>query len=107
LAGLLVFRSSRKEFLMGLKKLLKASVKAARNGKGNGATVPLGMPEGFLLDKEGELILPRTPAECADLLYRTREERLRIQRHCETLEKGENRIKDYFVETLPATTPAE
>lgn len=84
---------------MALTELLKESVKRAKKGKGN-YTVPVDLPEGFRLDKEGELVLPSKAAQCADLLYRTREARLAVQRHCEVLERAENKLREYFIENL-------
>lgn len=84
---------------MKLKKQLKKAVKAARNGKAK-HSIPCDLPEGFRLNKEGELILPKTDAACADLLYLTREARLQLQRQCERLEKGEKAIQEHFINTL-------
>jgi len=85
---------------MKLKKQLKKSLKAARNGDSK-HTIPCDLPKGFRMDKKGELILPKTDAACADLLYETREARLQLQRQCERLEKGESALKEHFINTLP------
>ena len=69
--------------------------------KANGETIPVDLPVGFKLDRQGELVLPRNAGECADLLYRTREARLAVQRQVDKLTAAENKLKEYFIETLP------
>jgi hypothetical protein len=44
---------------------------------------------------------PKTLGECADLLYTTKNERLAQQKMADALEKKENALKDYIIETLP------
>jgi hypothetical protein len=82
---------------MKLKKLMKKTLKA-------GHSIPCDLPQGFRLDKKGELILPKTDAACADLLYATREARLQLQRQCERLEKGEAALKEHFINALPKSS---
>lgn len=48
-----------------------------------------------------EFKLPKTPAACADLLYKTREQRLKLQKEAEELENLEKAIKDFLINTLP------
>lgn len=81
---------------MKVKKLLKA---VRKHG-----TIPVDLPKGFRLDKEGELILPKDAGECADLLYRTREVRLALERQAERLKKGETKLQEYFIESLPKSS---
>lgn len=45
--------------------------------------------------------LPKSPAACADLLYRVREQRLAMQKEVDKLAAEENRLKEYFIQTLP------
>lgn len=44
--------------------------------------------------------IPSSPAQCADLLYETRQERLEIQRQVEKLESLESALKDFFINKL-------
>jgi len=48
-----------------------------------------------------EKALPKTLAQCADLLYQTREARLRQNKVVEELQRLETRLKDHIIETLP------
>lgn len=82
----------------------KLLVKAAKTAAKNGHSIPVDLPVGFRLDKQGELVLPRTPGECADLLYRTREARLAVQRQIDKLSKAESKLQEYFIETLPKSS---
>lgn len=82
----------------------KLMTRTAKMAAKNGHSIPVDLPVGFRLDKQGELVLPRTPGECADLLYRTREARLAVQRQIEKLSKAEARLQDYFIETLPKSS---
>lgn len=77
-----------------LKSVIKKAVK-------QGQTIPVGMPVGFRLDKQGVLVLPKAIGECVDLLYRTREARLQLQRQAERLEEGEKVLRDFFIDHLP------
>jgi hypothetical protein len=54
------------------------------------------------MDSDGNYVLPPSAAECADLLYRSRERRLEMQRETEKIAKLESQISNWFVETLPA-----
>lgn len=72
-------------------------------------TKEFALPLGFVLPKslkaaDGEkpdFALPKTPAQCADLLYAARECRLTIQRETEKLSRLESQISNYFIENLP------
>jgi hypothetical protein len=44
--------------------------------------------------------IPKEPAECADLLYVTREKRLALQRKIEEYELLESTLKDFFINTV-------
>lgn len=86
---------------MTLKKLLKKSVKAAKNGK---RKLPTAIDVGLKMDREGNYILPAKPGECADLLYTLRERRLEIQHQLERFEKAEGQLRDFFINTLPKSS---
>lgn len=45
--------------------------------------------------------IPKTIGACADLLYKTREARLKLQRDCEALEEQEKALKEHLIRTLP------
>lgn len=45
--------------------------------------------------------LPETLAECADLLYETREKRLKVQKDADHLEALEKALKAHIIENLP------
>lgn len=53
-----------------------------------------------------EFKLPKTPAACADLLYKTREQRLKLQKEAEELESLEKAIKEFLIDTLPKSDAA-
>lgn len=89
---------------MKLKKLLKKSVKAVRKGEKITLVQPVDLPKGLKTDAKGEFVLPTSPATCADLLYEIREKRLGLQRQCERFEKAEAALRDFFIETLPASS---
>jgi len=89
---------------MKLKKLLKQSVKAARNGKSPKLTTPVDFPAGAKMDREGNLILPKQPGACADLPYQLREARLALQHQAERFEKAESALRDYFIASLPKSS---
>ena len=86
-----------------LTKLLKKSVKVAKNGERPTATQPVDMPEGARIDKLGDWVLPGTPAACADLLFRTTKMRLDVQHRAERLEKLETALEEHFINTLPTS----
>lgn len=44
--------------------------------------------------------LPKSLGACADLLYKTREERLKLQREVDRLEKKESALENHFIEEL-------
>jgi len=44
--------------------------------------------------------IPKSAAQCADLLYKTREERLALQKQVEKLETLESTLKDFFINSL-------
>jgi hypothetical protein len=80
---------------------LKASVALAKRGKRPLVTAPCDMPEGTLRHSSGKVVLPRSPAACADLLYSTREKRLSLQRELDRMSELESALKEYFIATLP------
>lgn len=45
--------------------------------------------------------LPKTLAQCADLLYKTREDRLKLKREVDALEDLESALKQHLIEQLP------
>jgi len=45
--------------------------------------------------------MPAKLAHCVDLLWSTREARLKIQRECDELEKKEAAIKDHLINNIP------
>jgi hypothetical protein len=45
--------------------------------------------------------LPKTLAECADLLYETREKRLKVQKNADELEELEKALKAHIIDNLP------
>jgi hypothetical protein len=45
--------------------------------------------------------LPKTLAECADLLYRTREDRLAMKKLLAHLEGREKKLRDHLIDKLP------
>jgi hypothetical protein len=51
--------------------------------------------------KESKFKLPRSPAQCADLLYQTREQRLKVQKEVDRLQAQETALKEFFIATLP------
>lgn len=81
---------------------LEASVRLAKAGKRPTMTQPSDMPLGAKLDRAGEWVLPKSAAECADLLFRTTRMRLDVQHRCERLGKLEGRLEEHFINTLPA-----
>lgn len=44
--------------------------------------------------------IPTNPADCADLLYTTREKRLALQKDITAYEELETTLKDYFINTM-------
>ena len=48
-----------------------------------------------------QLKLPKSPAQCADLLYTTRQQRLELQHEVDELQELETALKNYFVDNLP------
>ena len=55
------------------------------------------MPEA----KAKKIKIPKKPAECADLLYETREARYKLQAEVEKYKVLEQALTDYFINTLP------
>lgn len=45
--------------------------------------------------------IPSTPAECADLLYKTRTARLLLQAKVDAMKDVEGALCEYFIENLP------
>jgi hypothetical protein len=90
--------------MTNLKKLLKKSVKKARKGESFEKLTPADLPKGLKTTREGEFILPKQPAECADLLYAVREERLAFQRRADRLKEAETALSDWFIENLPRSS---
>lgn len=45
--------------------------------------------------------IPKKPAECADLLYTTRIERLALSKQVEAMEAQESILRQHLIETLP------
>lgn len=52
--------------------------------------------------KEKPLKLPKSPAQCADLLYKTRDQRLKAQKAVDKLQVLETALKEYFINNLDA-----
>lgn len=48
-----------------------------------------------------EIVLPKTLAGCADLLYKTREKRLSEQKKIKELEDLEKALRDHLINNLP------
>jgi hypothetical protein len=71
--------------------------------KGQSTTAILGGGVVCEMDAEGAYVLPATAAECADLLYRSRERRLAMQRETERVERLEKQLQAWFIDTLPAS----
>ena len=90
--------------MANLKKLLKKSVKAAKNGDGFGKLTPVDLPKGVKTLPTGEFVLPEDLAECADLLYATREARLALDRRSERLQELEGALRDNFINKLPKSS---
>ena len=61
---------------------------------------PLEAPEEPVKKKAGPK-LPKTLAECADLLYKTREERYKVQKVAAQMEALEKAIKERLINELP------
>lgn len=53
------------------------------------------------MPKAKEFKLPKSPAACADLLYTTREARLKMQKDVDKLQETETALKEYFIQSLP------
>lgn len=53
------------------------------------------------MPKGNEFKFPKTLAQCADLLYETREARLAIEKQAEELKKREALLKDHLINELP------
>lgn len=51
--------------------------------------------------EDGKFKLPTTPAECADILYLARQERLDTQKVVDVLDKLETAIEQFFINALP------
>src|SRR5690606_4103553 len=51
------------------------------------------------MDKEKKF--PTTPGEAADLLYKTRQKRLEIEKKAEELKEQEKLLREYLLENLP------
>lgn len=47
------------------------------------------------------LKIPKSLAECADLYYKTREDRLVIQRQADALEESEKLLKEHLIDNIP------
>jgi hypothetical protein len=73
-------------------------------GKKIRVSAPCDLPAGVVMLKDGTFRQPKRPAECADLLYRTREMRLDVERRIEKLKNLEQQLKNYFIETLPRSS---
>jgi hypothetical protein len=85
-----------------LTSTLAASVKVAKSGRGFKQTIAyLTQTLTCEIDKDGEFVLPKSLAECADLLYRAREERLALDRSSERIAELEGRLKNHFIDTVP------
>lgn len=61
-----------------------------------------GLPKGALQDVSGEFVFPTTEGEAADLLYQTREARLKIQKTVDRHQALETFLSNHFIENLPA-----
>lgn len=85
-----------------LTKVLKASVKNARNGNRKRSTTPVDLPEGVKLRKDGNFILPKKPGELADLLYTTKNLRYEVQHRVDRLQKLQTAIETWFINNLDA-----
>lgn len=89
---------------MNLKKQLKKSVKAVEAGTlQEKATKLVGFPKDVKLNRDGTFAFPDAAGARADILYKLREARLKLQRQCEQFEKAEAQLRDYFIDTLPAS----
>ncbi len=82
-------------------QLLKKSVEMIKNGHRPRVSVPSDMPEGTVMRPNGSVRLPKSAAACADLLYKTREQRLQLQRQLDRMEGLETALKEYFIDSLP------
>lgn len=89
-----------KEQLKESLKRVAAARKNHRKPKFN-RTIPCDLPEGVKLTKTGEFVLPIGHAKRADLLYRTTQLRLEVQRRCTKLEELESKLEAYFIDELP------
>src|SRR4051812_48638993 len=89
---------------MNLTKKLKESLAATKGGKRKKRPTTAFLAEGIEVEitKNGDIILPKKLAECADLLYRCREKRLEVQHVAERMEELEGLLKDHFRKELPA-----
>lgn len=47
-----------------------------------------------------QIRIPTKPAQCADLLYKTRQQRLNLEREVKKLEELESALKEYFINNL-------
>lgn len=83
------------------KALLDKSLEMVNGGKKIKVSAPMDLPPGVVMLRDGSFRVPKTAAQLADLLYRTREMRLDISRRVERLEALESQLKNYFVENLP------
>lgn len=52
-------------------------------------------------DSKTAFKLPKTLAECADLAYELREQRLKIQKEAEAVAKNEALLREHLIQTLP------
>jgi hypothetical protein len=83
------------------KQLLEKSVHLVKTGKRPKATAPSDLPEGVLIDREGNFVFPASPAARADILYAAERLRFDLQHRVEKLKKLEGELDEYFIETLP------
>ena len=85
-----------------LKKLLKESVVNAKRGKRPKTTVAF-IAGGIQvrMDAEGNYLIPKNPAECADMLFEVRKQRLKMQHSIDAVAALEGALKDYFINNLP------
>jgi hypothetical protein len=51
--------------------------------------------------KRKKLVVPKSLAQCADLAYTLRQDRLVLQRDAEVIKKDEVEVKDYLIKNLP------
>lgn len=83
------------------KVLMKQSLDIIKSGRKILVSAPTDLPPGVVMNRDGTFRLPKKEGDLADLLYRTREMRLDIQKRIEKLEKLEGQLRDYFIDNLP------